>query len=102
MNGHEPNMSQLFASQAEVDELDEELEEELGVRRLQRGLAVAGKRPRSYEPTTPPSVEEDEDAYLSCDLGHYFSQFDIPDKHVILMCRSYASYLSAKAHAEKK
>jgi len=50
--------------------------------------------------------EDEEDADEQPDLGEYFSQWDISPKEQILMCRSYASYLSVlKApfkHSEKK
>lgn len=51
-----------------------------------------GKRPRMMYPHN----QEDEDVLDQPDLAEYFQEWEIPDKDVILMCRAYASYLSAK------
>lgn len=53
-----------------------------------------------------PMDEEEGDSDDQPDLGEYFAQWDITPKEQILMCRSYASYLSVRKspfkHADKK
>lgn len=40
--------------------------------------------------------QDEEDSDVQPDLGEYFSHWDISPKDQILMCRSYASYLSVR------
>ncbi len=80
---------------------------------LSRSVAFSGKRPATWNNYAPQGsgnswdqeeLEQDErDAAMEQpDLHEYFSQWVIPDKQVILLCRSYASYLAAKGHARVK
>lgn len=54
------------------------------------------KRPY-VEPVRYPSDDEDQP-----DLKEYFSQWDMKDRDIIIMCRSYASYLDRTSKANKK
>ncbi len=61
------------------------------------------KAPRAeWNQYAPQGSYEEEDTLEQPDLHEYFSQWEIPDKQVILLCRSYASYLAAKGHAKAK
>jgi len=90
-------MDGVQMSQLECEEEEFSSEEGKALKALMRSHATAGKRPRTYREPSPEEVSQDQP-----DLTAYFSQWEIPDKHIILMCRSYASYLSAKAHCEPK
>ncbi len=86
---------------------DEELDdgEDDVVEHLSRSMAFSGKRPYDWNQYSPQGqdLEEEEAMALDApDLHDYFSQWIIPDKQVILLCRSYASYLAAKGHAQTK
>lgn len=61
-----------------------------------------GKRPCAWGNIAPYGTEDIEDAQEQPDLAEYFGQWVIPEKQIILVCRAYASYLSAKAHANTK
>jgi len=86
-------MSQMYADEEDLVSS----EESKGLKALMRAHATAGKRPRTFREPSPEEVEQDQP-----DLPAYFAQWEMPDKHIILMCRSYASYLAAKAHGERK
>ncbi len=81
---------------------DEEMDDEPEF--LTRSNAfVGGKRPvREWNQYAPQGSMSDEEVLEQPDLAEYFSQWVIPDKQVILLCRSYASYLAAKGHATSK
>ncbi len=91
---------------------DEEMDDnEFGSppRELQRSSATVGRKaPRAewnqYAPQGSFSDDDENDDMVleQPDLHVYFSQWEIPDKQVVLLCRSYASYLSAKGHAKAK
>jgi len=80
-------------------EWDEEQEQE---------PVYASKRPLSASQFIDREAGEDEeedsgeDSDGQPDLDDYFSQWDISAKEQILMCRAYASYLSAKRAPFKK
>jgi len=59
----------------------------------------AGKRPRRFLDLVD-QAEEELAAYP--DLHAYFSQFDIKPKDVIIMCRSYASYVASQNKSTRK
>ncbi len=104
--------SQFAMSQRDLI-CDEEMDDEPEVLTRQEAF-VGGKRParewNNYAPqgcgTSWDQEELDQDerdaAMEQPDLHEYFSQWVIPDKQVILLCRSYASYLAAKGHARSK
>ncbi len=73
---------------------------------LKRSHAFVGRKaPRSEWNQYAPqgiSSEEDDEVAEQPDLAEYFSQWKIPEKDIILMCRSYASYISHKAKAQQK
>jgi len=71
---------------------EDEIEEEPRTLVRSRAFYVGGKRPRLFhdEPDETP------------DLGSYFEGWNMADKQQIVMCRAYASYLSAKKDAKKK
>lgn len=98
--------TQLIASDDEDLELEQdgsELEglEDEAPRALTRTRAFGGggKRPRAphvpYVPVFGDDLEQP-------DLSVYFAQWEMEDKHVILLCRSYASYLAARAHSSRR
>lgn len=91
----------MEGSQVPVTDLYCDEDEQHLVNMLCRSNATAGKRPRTFVPQTPPE-SDDEEILDQPDLASYFSQWEISDKHVILLCRSYASYLSAKGHSGRK
>jgi len=99
----------MEASQVPVTDLYCDEDEHHVVNMLMRSNATAGKRPRSFVPVSPPSSssQDEEQAMWAAsmdqpDLHSYFDQWEMEDKHKILLCRSYASYLSAKGHSGRK
>lgn len=55
-----------------------------------------GKRP-------PPAMSCDSDSEESSpDLGIYFAKWNMEDRDIIVMCRSYASYIDRRTKATKK
>lgn len=77
---------------------DEEVDEEQP-RTLKRERPFFGqKKPFVFGGRMEFSDEEDDEP----DLGAYFAQWHLSDKQIIICCRSYASYLSAKKDAKKK
>lgn len=69
------------------------------VKKTSKGL----KRPRSELLLCEEDMDFDSDHLDDQpDLKNYFDKWDMPEKHQIIMCRAYASYLSAKQHGEKK
>ncbi len=87
---------------------DEEMDDDEPEVLTRQDAFVGGKRPHLFEPSQAAwDGEEDmvdgQDALLEQpDLAEYFSQWVIPEKHVVKLCRSYASYLDAKSHAMSK
>jgi len=56
----------------------------------------------SQEPLDDPmSGDEEEPSDELPDLDEYFNEFDVPIRDRISLCRSYASYLSARAPRKK-
>lgn len=68
------------------------------------GTFVRGrKQPATKRPHFSHGADDEEDdSDDQPDLGDYFSQWDIPPKDIILMCRAYASYLSAQNREHPK
>jgi len=60
--------------------------------------AFAGKRPRYIDLVD--AAEEEFPAYP--DLHAYFSQFQIKPKDIVVMCRSYASYVASQNKSSRK
>jgi len=83
---------------------DDEDEDLPGDRELVRSNAsirrapTGGKAPRSYYPSSEHNYGESEVP----DLGTYFEEWDMDPKDQIVMCRAYASYISASKKAKKK
>jgi len=62
------------------------------------GFATGGKAPRGgYS-----GMELGGTEYETPDLGAYFEEWDMEPKDQIIMCRAYASMLSASKKAKKK
>lgn len=85
--------------EAELQNEDDLLEDEPPKKLVRTGC----KAPRaSWNPYQPHQDEYDDVVGEQPDLADYFQQWSIPEKDIILMCRSYASYLQHKSKASPK
>ena len=71
----------------------------------QKRAHMAGKRPRSLHTWVDHhavSVDSDEEGDGEVDLRKYFAEHQVSPKQQVLLCRSYASYVSAKIRSRKQ
>lgn len=61
---------------------------------------TAVKRPQGFKRPYIEMVDSDDEEQP--DLGVYFDKWNMSDRDIIVMCRSFASYLDRKGKAVKK
>nr|WAE42734.1 MAG: hypothetical protein [Cressdnaviricota sp.] len=67
-----------------------------------RKRAYSDSQPKPWRGEEDPEEMEESDELGQPDLIAYFAQWDIPWKDAVLMCRAYASYLTAAHRTEVK
>lgn len=77
--------------------LSDDVEQDYDTVHMPHPLQRSQKRPMKR-----PLFQDEVDYDDQPDLHEYFSNWDISPKDIILMCRSYASYIAVQAKVQEK